>query len=147
MHLRQPILQPWLTIHEWIGLEEKGCWEGPSCLILHQVAFGLQSGRWLRVVDPSPSVPISPPAPWTAQNRLQLSQLCSPSQQSNQGQMLTGILERCRIFFPAVGRNQTLLKLVVLPSAEFLSGISQQRNLLPHPMSLSNMDWVPSPRS
>jgi len=64
-----------------------------------------------------------------------------------QGQVLTVVLERCRDFFPEVGRNQTLLKLVVLPSAEFSSGISQQRNLLPHPMSLSNMDWVPSPRS
>ena len=71
----------------------------------------------------------------------------SPSQRSPQGQVLTGIFERCRNFFPAFGRNQTLLKLVVLPSAEFSSGISQQRNLLPHPMFLSNLDCVPSPRS
>ena len=34
-------------------------------------------------------------------------------------------------FFPAVGRNQTLLTLIVLHSVEFSSDISEQRNSLP----------------
>ena len=109
----------------------------------------LPSGRWLRVVDPLPLCPsaLQATCPVNSSELAPLSQLGSPSQQSPQGQVLTDILKRCRNFFPAVGRNQTLLKLVVLPSAEFSSGISQQRNLLPNLMSLSNMDWVPSPRS
>ena len=69
----------------------------------------------------SPSLCARQPSSPTAQSWLQLSQLRSPSQQSPQGQVVTGVLERCRSFFPAVGRNQTLLKLVVLPSAEFTS--------------------------
>ena len=50
-------------------------------------------------------------------------------------------------FFPAGGRNQTLLKLIVLHSEGLSSGISEQRNSLPCPISLSNTDWVSSPRS
>ena len=50
-------------------------------------------------------------------------------------------------FFPAIGRNQTLSKLIVLHSEELSSGISEQRNSLPCPISLSNTDWVSSPRS
>ena len=103
---------------------------------------------------PPPSVPVSPPG------HLPHEQLRAGSTfpagfsltvESSRKVCLTGILKRYRKsscgFFPAVGRNRTLLKLIVLHSPEFSSGISQQRNLLPHPMSLSNMDWVPSPRS
>lgn len=46
-------------------------------------------------------------------------------------------------FSPAVGENQTFLRLVVLHSAELSSAVSEQRNLLPHPMSLSKTERVP----
>ena len=103
---------------------------------------------------PTPSVPVSPPGHLPHE---QLRAGCtfpagfSLTVESSRKVCLTGILKRCRNapcgFFPAVGRNQTLLKLIVLHSAELPSGISEQRNSLPCPISLSNTDWVSSPRS
>jgi len=52
-----------------MGLKEKGHEEWRSCLIL-QVASGLKSGRWLRVVDPPHSVPFwAPTFSWAGNHK------------------------------------------------------------------------------
>ena len=148
------MLLPWGTIGEWIGLEETGHGEGRLCLVLHQVTSGLQSGRWLRVVDPLPLCP-SALQSTCAVSSSELApafpagfSLTVESSRSGVHWCPLEVQECSRWnFFPAVGRNQTLLKLTVLHSAEFSSGISEQRNSLPQPMSLSDTDRVPSPRS
>ena len=59
---RQQILQPGGAVRQWMGLNEKGHGGWKLCLILYQVASGLQSDRWLRVMDRPHSVPFWAPA-------------------------------------------------------------------------------------
>ena len=122
--------------------------------MLYSKTSPLSSGRWLRG-SWTPSLCAHQPSVHLSREQLswlQLSQLGSPFtvESSRTGVFNWHPLEvqECSPWiFPAAGRYQTLLQLTVLPSAELSSGISERRSSPPHPVSLSDTDRVPSPRS
>ena len=129
------------------------CLSAPLPLFsLHSlIASRLVDATWLQELQPS-----SPPAPVNSPELTPAFPTeCSLTVESSR----TGVnrhpweAQGCYPWnsVPAAGRNQALLKLIVLHSPEFSSGISEQRNLLPHrnPSQTwtGSHPWGPSSRS